>query len=493
MKHNNDSGFTLVEVILALAILTIIIVAFLSLFTTGLLGVFAAGDKGIAYSEAQADIESRIGTKEALATDDLVLVFDGESHSIQGGLVESYQSEGDRSSTLETFIPLVPTILLQPSVKLEGYQEPTTITVTGFNTSFQSANTVVDIYDKEGLTQLFGPIIPSVISATEATFTMPENLINATGYYIVRTTTTLSGEADEISRAKYVVEQPGLMAIGDSSLYVSENGSYWLNRPSSTLDTFPTFTTLNGACFGNNRYVVVGNSGQILISADQDSWSTASAGIFNLNDIAWSGSLNKYYVAGDNGSLYYSANGTTWTSVSLDTTNTLNGVAISGGGFITAVGEGGSILTSNGGTSWTYHSDIVGNNLNSVTTNYDAEGLNNLFLAVGDDGCIVTSIDGNSWSISNVFEGNENLNSVFHNNNKFVIVGDSGRIIVYDLLSDSWTFTNVGTANLLGVYGSGGSFVAVGENSTILTTNDANSWATYNGTLSGNFKGVTGK
>ncbi|GEM_PF-2166843 len=493
MKTNNSSGFTLIEVILSLAILTIIIVAFLSLFTAGLLGVFAAGDKGVAYNEAQADVESRIGTKEALASDDLVLVFDGESHSIQGGLVESYQSEGDRSSTLETFIPLVPTILLQPSVKLEGYEEPTTVTITGFNTSFQSANTIVDIYDKEGAVKLFGPITPSVISATEATFTMPENLINATGYYIVRTTTTLSGEADELSRAKYVVEQPGLIAIGDGCLYVSENGSYWLNRPASTLDSFPIFTILNGACFGNNRYVAVGNNGQILISADQNSWTTTTAGVFTLNDIAWSGSLSKYYAAGDNGSLYYSTNGTTWTSISLDTLSALNGIAISGGGFITLVGDNGSIITSNGGTSWTYQPNIVENNLNSVATNYDLEGLNNLFIAVGDGGSILTSIDGSSWSIFSGFDGNENLNSVFHNNNKFVIVGDSGRIIIYDVLSDSWTYTSVGTANLNGVYGSGGSFVAVGDNSTILKATDAVSWTSYSGTVNGNFKAVTGK
>jgi prepilin-type N-terminal cleavage/methylation domain-containing protein len=493
-RINVEAGFTLVEVIIALAILTIIIVSFLSLFTAGLLGVFAAGDKGVAYSDAQADIESRIGTKEALATDDLIIVFDGETHTIQGGLVESYQNEGDRSSTLETFIPLVPTIILQPSVKLEGYEEPITIAVTGLNTSFQTANTIIDIYDKQGEIKMFGPIIPTITSTTEASFTLPENLINATGYYIVRMITTITGEADEISRAKYVVEQPGLIAVGDGSFYVSENGSYWLNRPASTLDTFPSFTTLNDVCFGNNRYVAVGNTGQVLVSTDQSNWSKTTVGTVNLNGVTWSGTLNKYFAIGDNGSLYYSSNGANWTAISLDTTNSLNGIAVTGGGFITIVGDNSTIITSNGGTSWNYLSEIAEYNLNDIATNYDAEGANNLFVAVGDNGVILTSSDGNIWSLLELEAAvSDNLNSVHHNNNKFIIVGDSGRIIVYDVLTDSWSSSTFGTANLYGVFGSAGKFVAVGNSNTIITSADAYSWASYSGAASGNFKAVSGK
>jgi prepilin-type N-terminal cleavage/methylation domain-containing protein len=249
------SGFTLIEVVISLAILTIIVTAFLSLFSAGLLGIYAAGDKGVAYSEAQADIESRIGSKEASAADDLIMVFDGESLSIEGGLVESFQSTGSRSSSLETFIAKVPTILLYPSVKMEGYQEPLTIEIIGLNTNFNSNDTTIEVFDKHGTTKLFGPLTVSVTSATEATFTIPDNLINSTGYYIVRLSTLIPGEPAEICRAKYLVDQPGFVTVGENILYVTEDSSFWYDRPSSTLDSFPSFTNLNAICFGFNRYL----------------------------------------------------------------------------------------------------------------------------------------------------------------------------------------------------------------------------------------------
>ncbi len=491
--NDNKFGFTLIEVVISLAILTIIVTAFLSLFSAGLLGIYAAGDKGLAYSDAQADLESRIGSREALTADDLILVFDGDSHSIQGGLVESFQSVGSRNSSLETFIPMVPTILINPSVKLEGYQEPLTIEIIGLNTNFNSTYTTVDIYDKHGATKLFGPLTVSVSSPTEATFTMPENLINSAGYYIVRLTTLIPGEPAEICRAKYLVDQPGFIAAGENILYVTENSTSWYDRPSSTLDSFPSFSDLNAICFGFNRYLTVGSGGQILYSTDQSSWTKVTAGASDLNGVAFSGTLGKFYTVGSYGSLIYSTNGTIWTAIYLDTTKSLNGIAITGDGFITAVGDDGLIITSSGGTGWNYYPNTVADNLNDIATNYVPAGLNNHFIVVGDNGTIVTSTDGSNWSFSPVSGISDNLNSISHQNDLFVAVGDNGRIIAFNVLNNTWSALLVGAENLNGIYGSGGLFVAVGDNGTILTSTDAVNWTSYSNAINSNFNAVAGK
>ncbi len=504
MKLNYKSvpGFTLIEVVISLAILTILIIGFLSLFTTSLIGIYGAGDKGVAYSDAQSDIEARLGTREALAADDLELFFNGKKYSIPGGLVESTQTEGQRSSTLETFIPMVPTISINPLNIHEGYQEPVTIKVTAINTKFNSSNSTVGIYDKTGEKEILpAPNLTVNGIGTEATFTLPPNLTNAAGYYIVRITTpTISGGVD-LSRAKFIVEQPNIITVGSNAFYVSENGAYWYDRQTSTLDTFPTFSSLHDICFGNNRYIAVGSAGQVLRSTDQSQWSKSTISINNLYGIAWSGVLNKYYTIGSNGTMMSSANGSTWTNVSLSTSVDLYGIAITSGGYITAVGTEGMIITSDQGISWTYHAITTEDNirLNDVATNYDEVTNTGLFIAVGDSGTIVTSLDGgSSWSVSDSESlaglSNINLNSICFKNDLFVAVGDSGTIAVYNTLNDSWTIHNEGDEELFGVTYAAGMFVAVGANNTILTSDDnAVSWAQYAGTVSGNFNAVGGR
>jgi prepilin-type N-terminal cleavage/methylation domain-containing protein len=53
----SDKGFTLVEVILAMAILGIIVVVFLNVFTSGAMTIFNAGHKSSSNVEAQAIID----------------------------------------------------------------------------------------------------------------------------------------------------------------------------------------------------------------------------------------------------------------------------------------------------------------------------------------------------------------------------------------------------------------------------------------------------
>lgn len=61
-KHQNE-GFTLIEVIVSITILSIIAIAFLPVFTTSSGMVFHAGNKSVALNRAQMEMENLIADK----------------------------------------------------------------------------------------------------------------------------------------------------------------------------------------------------------------------------------------------------------------------------------------------------------------------------------------------------------------------------------------------------------------------------------------------
>gem|GEM_PF-3258451 len=89
-------GMTLIELVIAFAILSVIVIVFLSLFTGSLIWILGAGDKGEALNLSQNDVESRIGREEAIDSLDLELVFNGQSYTINGGLINSNEQIGEK-------------------------------------------------------------------------------------------------------------------------------------------------------------------------------------------------------------------------------------------------------------------------------------------------------------------------------------------------------------------------------------------------------------
>ena len=501
MKHfKSNGGFTLIEVVISLAILTIIMVAFLSLFSTGLIGIYGAGDKGVAYSEAQADLGSRIGTREDAVEENLILVFDGVSHKIPGGFLEAFRQVQGRSSTLETYIPYLPSITLNPTVVVEGTNPPTSISITGHDTNFSATNSRIEIYDKTGESKLFGPITPVVTSKTTASFFMPADLINSKSHFIVQMRTKISGKPDQVSLARYIVEQPKFIAAGDGKLFVSEDSTYWLDRPASKMDTFPAFNLINGVCFGSNRYVAVGSSGIngiVLSSADEGPWAkTVVTGTQGLKDVTWSSALARFYAVGMNGKIYYSTNSLLWTAITSGTNNNLNGITVTDAGFIVIVGDNSTVITIASISSFPRSAERIDitADLLAVANNYTPGGNYNRFMAVGKNGTIISSAsaDGSNWTAGGP-SVTEDLNGITYHDQKFVIVGNAGRILVYDERVRGWSNYQVGTANLHDVFGADGRFIAVGANGTILTSINAVSWTVYSGTVSGKLNAVAGR
>jgi len=76
MKKRN--GFTLIEIIVTLAIIGLIAVMFLPLFSMTIRGIFSAGRKNVGTFQSQDEVEAKIGSDAAVSdADQLIIVFDG--------------------------------------------------------------------------------------------------------------------------------------------------------------------------------------------------------------------------------------------------------------------------------------------------------------------------------------------------------------------------------------------------------------------------------
>lgn len=477
-----QDGMTLVELIVAMAIFAIIAVMFISLFTSSILWIFGAGDRGEAYSTAQQDVESRLATGEAIENPDLVITFGADDYSIRGGLVESEQTVGQRSSQLETFMPLVPTLRINPQVQFEGYTN-TTINVTGTNTNF-SGGTYIEIFNSTGSTKIGSTINPTVSSGTSLSFNIHSNLLNSD--YIVRVTTPISGEPNEVSRAKYVVEQPKFLAISDDAVYVSANGSSWTYRSG-----LPSFSpSLNAVANNGRSYTIVGDNGLVLYSTEKLGWSKRNASSEDLLDVAWSSGHGSFYASGASGRIHASPDASTWTiAYASSETYNINGVAsttfVSGDTVINAVGDEGRLIYRTSSLGWN-ELTIGSENLNAVASG------NDIIVAVGDGGRILRSTNGIDWT--DVSISSSNINDIAYNNayGLFVAVGDNG-LIRTSTTGSTWSSHNTGSNNLTGVFTRGTDYVAVGTNGTVLYSSNGTSWTSTSGISGVNLNSVAGR
>jgi len=100
-----EEGFSLVEVLVALAVLTIIIFAFTTLFTSSFSGIFRAGRKSASLYEAQAALDHVIEQGTASTAAEVTILFGSIAVNVKGEEVtEEYQYE-DRTGQLVYFLP----------------------------------------------------------------------------------------------------------------------------------------------------------------------------------------------------------------------------------------------------------------------------------------------------------------------------------------------------------------------------------------------------
>ena len=111
-----ESGFTLVEVVVAIMVLSLVTVAVVQIYNSNLFGIILSGNRTEAIYDVQAKLEEEIAKvpEEIDPADDdweykpLVLNFGGESITIPGWIVEKDSTEvGPRNIKVSgtVFIP----------------------------------------------------------------------------------------------------------------------------------------------------------------------------------------------------------------------------------------------------------------------------------------------------------------------------------------------------------------------------------------------------
>lgn len=506
MKNiKKNKGLTLIEVILSIAILSIIVITILSIFTMSMVTIYRSRDKTEAINLTQQNLEENIAMEDSYDAENMSLTFGGLNVSVKGGMAKSEKSVKNGESSLESFLPNIPTIQINPISAVEGYLSPLSINIIGKNTSFNNTS-IVEIWDKGFNNKYYTyDLIEDVDDETIGEVEVTNNLLNNIGEYIVRVVTTLPDSKTEVSRAKLTILQPNLVLVNNDTLFVSEDGENWIERSDLSLDSsFPSVSNLTSIKHGKNAFIVLGENGLVLYSYNYNNWiKNYSNPNYDFSDISFSG--DKFYASTYNGYILTSNDGVNWTQRYYETDeeseepvpNIFNGIHSSIDNIVIAVGNR---IYKGDGTIYPSFPDTLENNLNSVTArsdyNEDTTTYDHIFITVGDSGTILKSTDeGSTWvSETDTDVVTYNLNSVIYRDEYFIAVGNNGTIIRSQNGSD-WYLEYSSGSNLNDIAYKDGYFIAVGDNSTVLKSIDnGDSWYTISdAVISGNLKSISGK
>lgn len=104
-----QEGFTLIEVVLSIAILAIISTSFLTMFTSSMVGIKKSGGKSVSHFIAQNQIETNLNDSTNLpgsvvtSTTNITLIFQGNSFGVSGRKIDVPYNYGSSTKRLTTF------------------------------------------------------------------------------------------------------------------------------------------------------------------------------------------------------------------------------------------------------------------------------------------------------------------------------------------------------------------------------------------------------
>ena len=227
--------------------------------------------------------------------------------------------------------------------------------------------------------------------------------------------------------------------------------------------------SINGVCYGNGKFVAVGNFGYICYSTDGITWNASQSFMSDqhLYQIAYG--AGKFVAVGSNANIAYSIDGITWTKVT-NPFGKLNITKIAYGGdkFVVA---GGGYGYSTDGITWTKINIVF---INTVSC-----------ICYGNDKCVKPSpysnggygysTDGITWTKQSLFTSTW-ISNMCYDGGKFVAVGNSGEIW-YSTNGTTWgRAQNFTTEDLSGLAYGAGKFVTSGWNGTFGYSADGITW-----------------
>lgn len=251
---------------------------------------------------------------------------------------------------------------------------------------------------------------------------------------------------------------------GTSEILTSPDGKTWFQQN-------PQSGPLQGAAFGDDEFIAVGQSGGIITSTDGTNWQSHTSGTSStLYGVAMRN--NSFLAGGELGTIIASGPVLPFAAGTSGTQTTLNGVAV--GNSVTtsntvAVGASGTILSSSDGTNF---SRVTSPTTNGIAAVIFGDGQ---YVAVGAFGAIATSADGKTWANSSSGTGNA-LTGIAYGAGAYVAVGAKGTILT-STNGVSWTtVAGTRTLNIMGVSFGNGLFAALNSDGTVLTSQNGKSW-----------------
>ncbi len=102
---NQEKGFTLIEVLVALSVLMIIIFTFTILYTSSFEGIFRAGRVSEELFNAQRDMDNIIAESSGDDSEEVVISFDLHTVNVKGEIKDAPYEHERRSGSLQYFLP----------------------------------------------------------------------------------------------------------------------------------------------------------------------------------------------------------------------------------------------------------------------------------------------------------------------------------------------------------------------------------------------------
>jgi len=253
----------------------------------------------------------------------------------------------------------------------------------------------------------------------------------------------------------------------------------------------PLWENFMNVAFGGGRFVVVGNSSNVVTTPDGVTWvrhshsGGAYSGVSYLN--------GTFIAAGYSGGarLMTSADGTSWAQRfhsadmnSLQATAYGNGVyvAVGGGAF------GQSIATSSDAMSWT--PGVVPTRTPSIGNLTAVAFGNGVFVSTTEHGWALTSEDGRNWIIGDEAVAYNNYLTLKFGNGIFVAVGYGGRVLT-SVDGRTWVLRQIGLAELFSdVAFAQDTFVAVGNAGALATSRDGAHWVLRSSGTTKHLRGI---
>lgn len=233
----------------------------------------------------------------------------------------------------------------------------------------------------------------------------------------------------------------------------------------------------NSVCFGNNRFVCVGNSGgtdNVMTSPDGVTWTLGTGVAGSWLDVRYDNGL--FVAVGNSGAnrIMTSVDGVTWTARTAPELNTWTSVTY-GGGLYVAVSQDGTnrVMTSPDGVTWTSGSASAVKSWNAVIYG------DGLFVAVAGEvgtASVMTSPDGITWTTGTSVSGS--WVDIAYGRGTYVAVGLSG-VVMTSTDGTTWTSRSAAEANnWAGVSYGDGLFVATSLNgsSRVMTSPNGVNW-----------------